>query len=174
MRSTAVVSVRGASNIRVAMNAAELMGLPLNRYVVINFGLTSCPHLETPRAFAHIRELFRRWVTRGKNAALKAADTHTFENPTGQMHVNWSVHIPAGREEAFAKRLTSWIMRATGGVFPSNAVKISNIWNAGQLALYFIKGADKAYTDYSRIRHEPQGEVPVSYTHLTLPTSDLV
>lgn len=159
MRKNTVIQVKPASNLRVAMNVAAEMGYPLTHYVVINFGLTTCTLGGEIIAFARLREMFSKWVKRGSLAALRPAHTWAFENPNGIMHVNWAVHVPKGREAAFEACLSRWLIRTTGGSYPSNAVCIRTIYDAGRLSLYFLKGAHEAYTTYSNIRHEPQGEI---------------
>jgi len=164
MTHSECIKIAMASNIRVAMNAAEAMGLALTHFVTINFAHTCCTSNDGLRAFRELRNnRFGKWVTRArKRAAWKptqAAYVWVIENPDDLTHVHWAVHIPAGAEEEFERLMPKWLKAVTGGPYEEEALKIRTIHNASCLALYMLKGADKGYTTYANIRHEPQGWV---------------
>ena len=162
-RSTAI-QVKSASNIRVAMNVAEEMGLPLTHFITINFGLTECPPEQAVAAFGKIRtNHFGKWVLRpaanSNRGSVPPAHIWVFENPDEIMYVHWAVHVPPGGESDFESRLPKWVERATGGTVADGALDMRPVHDVGRLALYFLKGADEAYTTYSNIRYEPQGVI---------------
>ena len=161
-RATECITIATASNIRVATNAAEAMGLPLTHFVTITFALTACGTEKGVRAFAKLRNAyFNKWVARKRVKAswtpTQPAHIWVFENPDDFLHTHWAVHIPAGAEAEFMRKLYRWLEIVTGGPLGEGALDVRPVDDASRLALYMLKGADERYTQYSRIRHEPQG-----------------
>uniref|UniRef100_UPI003101AF0B hypothetical protein n=1 Tax=Neorhizobium sp. EC2-8 TaxID=3129230 RepID=UPI003101AF0B len=53
--------------------------------------------------------------------------------------------------------MPKWLQAVTGGAFLDGALDIRPLDDPSRLALYMLKGADRRYTTYSKIYHEPQG-----------------
>lgn len=164
MSSSECIKIAMASNMRVAINAAEAMGLPLTHFVTINFEHTHCTPAEGLQAFRELRNnRFGKWVTRARKRAAwqptQAAHVWVVENPDDLTHVHWAVHIPAGAEAEFERLMPKWLKAVTGGPFAEGALDITPIHDASRLALYMLKGATEAYTTFANIIHAPQGWV---------------
>jgi len=147
------------------MNVAKKLGYPLNTFVTINFEMLGFECVEAIRCFSRIRtNYFAKWVTRRPVRAgfksMPPAHVWVFENPHGILNVHWAIHIPSGHEQEFAERLVKWLEKVGGKEVPAGAVDVRPVTCVSRLSLYFLKGAHPAYTTYSRIRHEPQGEIP--------------
>lgn len=164
MTHSECIKIAMASNIRVAMNAAEAMGLPLTHFVTINFAHTACSAREGLTAFRALRNnRFGKWVTRARKRAAwqptQAAHVWVIENPDDLTHVHWAVHIPAGAEAEFERLMPKWLKAVTGGPFQDGALEIVPVYDPSRLALYMLKGAAEAYTTYANIFNVPQGWV---------------
>lgn len=164
MTHSECIKMAMASNMRVAMNAAEAMGLPLTHFVTINFAQTACTSAEGLRAFRELRNnRFGKWVTRARKRALwqasQAAHVWVVENPDDLTHVHWAVHVPAGAEAEFERLMPKWLKAVTGGPFADGALQIKPVHDASRLALYMLKGAAEGYTTFANIRNVPQGWV---------------
>lgn len=164
MTTSECIKVAMASNIRVAINAAEAMGLPLTHFVTINFTHTYCEPIEGVRAFRELRNnRFSKWVTRPRKKATwlpsQAAHVWVVENPDDLTHVHWVVHIPAGAEAEFERLMPKWLRAVTGGPFADGALDIKPVHDPSRLALYMLKGAAEGYTTYANILSVPQGKV---------------
>ncbi len=157
-----VIKPASASNIRVAMNAANEMGLPLTHFVTINFNHTVCLPEQCLDAFRSLcNNRFAKWVTRERVRASwqpsQPAYVWVFENPDGVLHVHWAVHIPTGAEPDFLRRMPIWLQTVTGGPVEAAALDIRPVDDISRLSLYFLKGADTRYTTFANILHVPQG-----------------
>jgi hypothetical protein len=164
MMKSESIKIAMASNIRVAMNAAEIMNLPLSHFVTINFMHTACEPDKALQAFRQLRNnRYGKWVTREHKKAswrpAQAAYVWVIENPDDITHAHWAVHLPEGAEAEFKRLMPKWLVAVTGGPLSDGALDIIDIDNTSGLALYMLKGADERYTTFSRIIHEPQGVV---------------
>lgn len=164
MKSSECIKIAMASNMRVAMNAAEAMGLPLTHFVTINFTHTHGNREDGIAAFRELRNnRFAKWVTRARKKGgwtpSQAAYVWVIENPDDITHVHWALHIPAGAEAEFERLMPKWLRAVTGGPFEPQALDIRPVDDASRLALYFLKGAADSYTTYSKIINVPQGTV---------------
>jgi hypothetical protein len=78
------------------------------------------------------------------------------------MHVNWAIHIPAGMEAEFRRKLNHWLVRIQGPTQPTdiNVQPIAARY-AKRLAKYIFKGADPVYVRHFFLQdvHAPQGTV---------------
>jgi hypothetical protein len=117
-------------------------------------------------AFRAIRHKFRDWLTykRGKRSGerLSPAYVYSIESPDGHTHVNWAVHVPAGLEDEFKKKLPKWVEKVQGELRPFDVhVKPIVARYAKRLAKYILKGTDPLYIRHFYLDrlHEPQGVV---------------
>lgn len=164
MTTSECIKIAMASNIRVAINAAAAMNLPLTHFVTINFAHTNCTPAEGLQAFRELRNnRFGKWVTRTRKKApwqaAQAAHVWVVENPDDLTHVHWAVHIPAGAEAEFTRLMPKWLQAVTGGPLAPGALDIRPVHDASRLALYMLKGADEGYTTFANIINLPQGRV---------------
>lgn len=147
-----------------AFDYAIAIGTPLNIYVVIV--LIDRATKSAAAVFADIRQRYRNWLSyRLKKAGREGeapAYIYAIENPNGNHHANWAVHIPPGLEQEFLAKLPRWIERAQGECRPYDLkacpIKQSH---AKRLAKYIVKGTDPAFVDHFFLTDlaAPQGEV---------------
>jgi hypothetical protein len=133
-----------ASNLHHGIKQAQCLGFNLNKFVSINFSLTSCTPEEFGPAFAEIRGKFGKWVQRPRRENLGHEAPPTFvwvlENPDNCMNAHWMVHVPAARENDFAAMLDKWLEAATGGVHSARAIHIEPVYTAHGVKKYMLKG----------------------------------
>lgn len=154
-----------AENICHAFDFAKYIGMPLNRYVVINLDERLSDRGATT-IFSHIREKFRNWLSNAyKKHGLEPpspAYVYVHENPDGICHVNWVVHVPEHLQAEFDRKLPGWIRKAKRelGDFDYKAQSV-NPHRDKCLAKYIIKGIDEAYIAYLHLQEvaAPQGRI---------------
>lgn len=145
------------TNYYADMQAARI-GFPINFRVTINFRILDIPPEYAGRVFAKVcGQRFSKWVQRPKRGAGEAAPStyhYAFENKRGDtayleigdglphnVHVHWSMHVPAGRERDFEIVMHSWVDEIFNGQdWPTNALLIEPI-SYGKPARYLNKGA---------------------------------
>ena len=158
------ISRHSAENICHAFDYAKHIGMPLNRYVVINFAKKFSKEPST--IFAHIRDKFRDWLSYAyKKAGVQSpppAYVYTLESPNGHNHVNWAVHVPPLLQDEFPEKIVEWVRKANPEA-RSFDIKIQDVdpHTDKTLAKYVLKGIDKAYIRYLHLDGvaEPQGRI---------------
>ena len=98
---------------------AMATGRPLNTYVVIH--LRDTPAQSATAAFTRIRHKHRDWQDRRSKKAgerLPPIYVCVFENPNGQVHVNWTLHVPEAWAGEFERKLRGWIEKVQGPLGP--------------------------------------------------------
>lgn len=151
-----------ATNIKPAIRLAEKRGVPLNRFVTINFTNLGCDEASVSNAFAKIRERFARWLRSGstKTNPQAAAFVWVIENGGGHLAAHWLVHVPDARLIDFQNRLRGWVCKATGtAAIEGTALDIKRAGTPLGAGKYMMKGIDPAYADFYGITHVPQGLV---------------
>jgi hypothetical protein len=151
-----------ATNIKPAIRLAEKRGVPLNRFVTINFTNLDCDESAVSYAFAEIRERFARWLRSGavRKGRKAAAFVWVIENGGGHLAAHWLVHVPEDRFADFQARLSGWVCKATGvAAIEGTALDIKRAGTPLGAGKYMMKGIDPAYADFYGITHVPQGLV---------------
>ena len=151
-----------AVNIHHATRYAERIGLPLNRFVTINFGLTACVPERVSSAFRKLlTERFAPWLRRsaGLKDALPPTYVWTIEAAGGQIALHWLVHVPQQIRSAFDRRLNGWVATLTGRPAEAGAINIKPIHNIVGLKRYVLKGTDPGWAKHLGVRAVPQGIV---------------
>jgi hypothetical protein len=136
---------RPSRNVHHAITLANVKGLPLNRFVSLNFALTDCPEKETDVAFRRVREFYTKWVHRPHKKARAHAAPPTFvyciENQSGVLNAHWLVHVPMARHAEFPAKLAVWLTKATGRVYDElKAINIKSVTSARGAGKYILKG----------------------------------
>jgi hypothetical protein len=155
---------RPSRNVHHAISLAKAKGLPLNRFVSLNFSLTDCPPENTDLAFRRVREFFTKWTNRPQKKARAHAAPPTFvyciENQDSVLNAHWLVHVPVARHAEFAAKLEVWLIRATGGVYDElRAINIRAVTSARGLGKYMLKGLRESMAENWDIRAEYCGWV---------------
>lgn len=158
MKKTTTIGAKAAQTNYYADMQAERIGFPINFRVTINFRLLDISPEKAGRVFAKVRgQRFSKWVQRPKKGAGEAAPPtyhYAFENKRGDIaylevgdglphniHVHWSMHIPAGRERDFEIVMHSWVDEVFNGQgWSADALLIEPI-SYGKPAWYLNKGA---------------------------------
>lgn len=172
---TDYIGAKAAQTIYYAAEQAARIGLPLNHHITINFSSTKIDPRQAVPCFARLRRNhFNKWATRprkGKGAAVAPTYVYAFENARGNecfttmeqddphnVHVHWSVHIPAARRHDFESHLWQWVEEATGGIIGPEAINITALQSTHS-ASYLVKGAAAPFVKlYGRGQEaKPQG-----------------
>jgi hypothetical protein len=161
-RPTHHINRKPASNLHHAVRIAEVIGLPLNYFVTLNFSCTCCQPDEVSRLFSIMRaNRFGPWVKRpGRNSGktpCPATHAWVIEAAGGVVSVHWLVHIPPGRVTDFTARLPGWLVDITSGPLDAGAVKVERAYAARGASKYMLKGIDPAYAAFYGVQHVPQG-----------------
>lgn len=164
-QSTHHINRHAAENICHAIDFAKNIGLPLNHYVVINLDEQQSGIAATT-IFTRIRHKFRDWlngrIKKHRHAPMPPAYVYSHENPAGNPHVNWMVHVPDYLMSEFLKKLPQWVERAQGNVGRFD-IKVQGVdpQTDKTLAKYILKGTDERYVPYLHLQNyaEPQGQV---------------
>lgn len=163
MYRTAVINRKPASNLHHAIRIAEVINLPLNRFVTINFEHTTCTASNSTRAFQLLRRKFAKWVTRPpmRNEAARSPATFVWvmEKPLHRQHLNshWLVHIPDTRLSEFENMLPKWLSKVAGEITDEAAIDVRCADTPRSAGKYMLKGMHPGWAEYFDIRHEPQG-----------------
>ena len=162
-RVTEHINRRTTQSIFRAFDYGIEIGRPLNMYAVIHLRETA--HRTAPELFREIRHKFRDWLnyrTRKEGERVPPSYVETFENPNGNPHVNWVVHVPEHLQDEFRKKLPMWVERVQGTVQPSDIdVQQVKAPYAKRLAKYIVKGTQPEFIEHFYLHdvHEPQGRV---------------
>lgn len=160
-RRSSFINRKPASNIVRAVSVADAIGLPLNQFVTLNFGHTTCPSGLVSEQFELLRDNhFVPWLRR-KATGLRTPPAYVWsiESRGEYPHVHWVVHIPDERIASFRALLPKWLAAVVPTVTCNSAVHVRDVPRPQGLAKYLIKGIDPVYARFFRIRHEPQGIV---------------
>lgn len=136
---------------------------PLNTYVVLH--LRDTPAQGAAAAFTRIRHKHRDWQDRRSKKAggrLPPIYVCVFENPNGQVHVNWTLHVPEAWAGEFERKLRGWVEKVQGPLGPYD-LRVGPIEEARakRLAKYIFKGTDPLYVPHFHLEevHAPQGVI---------------
>ena len=151
---------RPAVNFHHATRYSKAIGLPLNRFVTINFALTTCGSHRASHAFRKLlTQRFAPWLRRSGEASRSIPPTYVWalECGGGQTAVHWLVHIPKSMRSSFDRRLTEWLSSLLGAPPESNALHVKPIRNLIGLRWYLLKGVDPAWAPHLGVKHVDQG-----------------
>jgi hypothetical protein len=161
-RATSFIRRYPAVNIHHATRYAERIGLPLNRFITINFDLTEC----LPRGASHafrklLTQRFAPWLRRSAGIKEQIPPTYvwTIEAAGGQTALHWLVHLPQQIHSAFDRRLSDWLATLTGASIEAGAIKIKPIHNIVGLRRYVLKGTEPVWAKHLGVRPVSQGVV---------------
>lgn len=175
VRATTLIGAKAAQTSYYAQGHARRIGLPFTHVVTINYALTSVDPHQAVAAFSKLRRNhFNKWAGRPRDGAgPPVAPTYafSFENARGgqafmtmepgdphNVHVHWSVHVPAARFWDFKTSVWHWVEATTGGIIGgAETIHITPL--GSQPNGYQIKGASPALLEvYGRgQKAEPQG-----------------
>ena len=161
-RITRHIHRRPAVNIHHATRYCEMIGLPLNRLVTVNFNLTGCNDNQESRTFRKmLAERFAPWLRRTARNIQGVAPTYVWTMEAGgrQIAVHWLVHVPKDCARSFECKVGEWLASLTGSLPDARAVKVQPIYNLVGLRRYVLKGVDPAWAAHLGIRHVDQGIV---------------
>lgn len=165
MRQSHFIRRQQATNFAPAIRLAEKIGLPLNRFITINFTHTECTEDAVSVAFAQLRSNhFGPWLRRPSRKSraqpTRAAFIWVIENTNAHVAVHWLVHVPDNRLADLQARLPIWLAKVTGGLHcAESAINIKPAHTPLGARKYMLKGIDPAFADFYRIQHIPQGLV---------------
>ena len=170
------IGFKASQTLYYARQHSERIGLPLTHYCVINFSNTRLDPRSAVDCFAKIRrDNFSKFATpRSKRGGPAFVPTYayTFENERDgvafmtmeagdehNVHVNWLLHLPASRVQAFEHQVWEWVEKRTGGITGgASTIFIAPITTA-TVSNYITKGAQQVALDRygGDQKHEPQG-----------------
>lgn len=164
MRTSSHINRKPAANIHHAVRIADHLGIPLNRWVTINFSLTESAGRDASFQFARLRkDYFGKWVTRPAVGSAFSPVPPTFvwafEHGGGHLAVHWLVHVPPGRFTEFGLRLSSWVEVVAGKAVSPRTINVKPATTPRGACKYMLKGIDPAYASFYGIDHSPQGRV---------------
>jgi hypothetical protein len=151
-----------AVNIHHATRYSEQIGLPLNRFITINFTQTSCPHSDAGAVFRRmLAERFAPWFRRTAQVGRVIPPTYVWsmEGAGGQAALHWLVHIPAGQLRAFERKLFDWLASLLGEPPAAGVVKVQSVYNLVGARRYILKGTDPIWAKHLGVRAVDQGVV---------------
>lgn len=156
-RQTTHISRRVVASIFKAFDFAAQIGMPLNRYVVIN--LRDTPEQGATSAFTRIRHKYRDWLDyrrKRDGEDYVPAYVYAHENPDDSFpHANWALHVPIHLQAEFALKLPRWVAAVVGDVGPFDVYNGPiTAERAKRLAKYIAKGVDPEF-----VRHFHLGEI---------------
>ncbi len=131
-RVSSRINRQPAVNVHHASRYSELIGLPLNTAVTINFGLLGCGPAEAGLRFrTMLAQRFAPWLRRttGNVAGIAPTYVWTMEAAGNQTAAHWLVHIPARMTKPFRAKLAEWLAAIAGGEADSNAANMKPIYN---------------------------------------------
>lgn len=151
---------RPAVNVHHAIRFSQRLGLPLNRFVTINFAHTSCPSARASHAFRKLlTQRFAPWLRRSGEVKRSLPPTYVWvlECGGGQTGVHWLLHIPRGLYRVFEQKLHEWLTSLLDEPPESGAIKVQPIHNLTGLKWYLLKGVDPAWAKHLGVRPIDQG-----------------
>jgi len=160
-RQSMQIGRKPAANLHHATRLAIKLGLPLNRFVTINYSKTACvPRDASARFRLLLASWFARWLRRHPKNRKACPPTYVwvFEAGGDQTAVHWLIHIPRGLIREFGRALLTWL-EITAGPIEGGVVRHKRIYNVVGLKRYVLKGMDPHFATKWEIRHIPQGVV---------------
>jgi hypothetical protein len=161
-RVTRHINRRPGVNIHHATRYSDVVGLPLNRFVTVNFTLTECSPDRASHTFRKLlTQRFAPWLRRTASNADGVRPTYVWTLEAGgkQLAAHWLVHVPNGLHRAFERKLAEWLRSLTGAAPENRAVNVRSVTNLIGARRYLLKGIDPAWANHLRIRHVDQGIV---------------
>lgn len=151
---------RPAVNIHHAARYSQKIGLPLNRFVTINFDLTTCASGCASHAFRKLlTQRFAPWLRRSSDVKRSIPPTYVWTIECGgrQTAVHWLVHVPRGIYQAFDRKLSDWLASLLDEPPEPQAIMVKPIYNLTGLRRYLLKGVDPVWAKHLGVRHVDQG-----------------
>jgi hypothetical protein len=182
-RATLFIGAKAAQTNYYAQDHARRIGLPFTHVLTINYALTSVDPRQAVAAFSKLRRNhFNKWATRprsGGGIAIAPTYAFSFENVRdGQafttmepgdphnVHVHWSVHVPAARLWDFETSIWHWVDVTTGGIIGgAETIHITPLGD--QPSGYQIKGASPALVEIYGRGQKPSPRASLSGDALT-------
>lgn len=170
VRQSRFIDKRQYDQLQHSVRFAEEIGTPLNTFVTIQFGATSCEPENVGIAFRRlVKQRFTPWLRPTKAHPVDyrpAAWVYWLENvhqhahhPHGT-HVHWMVHIPSGRRAAFEQKLPLWVQNVAGVIHDRRAViRLSDAHNPMGLRKYAGKAMKPADAKKRRVKPSSQGVI---------------
>jgi hypothetical protein len=157
------INRRPAVNIHHATRYSERIGLPLNRFITINFSLAGCsPQQAVPLLQKMITQRFAPWLRRTASTAVEIPPTYVWcmEASGGTLAAHIVLHMPDALMAEFERRLRRWLcgLFGTDRLEPS-VLQIQRVPNLIGLKRYILKGVDPAWGAHLAVNPVPQGLV---------------
>jgi hypothetical protein len=155
------INRRPAVNIHHATRYAERIGVPLNRFVTINFTSGGCSaELAAQMLQKMISQRFAPWLRRTAKVRIPLSYVWTLEAAGNQMAAHLLVHMPSPLMKEFDARLREWLK----GLFDvehldPSALHIRDVGNVVGVRRYMLKGIDPAWGPHLQVQPVPQGLV---------------
>jgi hypothetical protein len=160
-RASHFINRRPAVNIHHATKYADKIGVPLNRFITINFTLADCPRELAARLLQKmISQRFAPWLRRTASVKIPLTYVWTLEAAGGQMAAHLLVHIPKPLMTEFEARLRQWLCGLFGvEEIDSSVLHIRDVDNLVGAKRYLLKGIDPVWADHLAVRPVAQGMV---------------
>lgn len=161
-RLTHHINRRPAVNIHHATRMSLRVGLPLNKMVTINLGLAGFGQRDAGHAFRKLlTQRFAPWLRRSASKSQIVPPTYVWalEAAGGQLAVHWLVHVPAGLQRSFQRKVTEWIQSLVGATPSASAVDVRPVYNLVGARRYILKGIDPAWASHLKVNQVDQGRV---------------
>jgi hypothetical protein len=139
-----------------------MIGLPLNRFVTVNFNLAGCAGDRASHTFRKLlAERFAPWLRRAARNVRGIPPTYIWamEAAGNQSAAHWLVHVPKGLHRAFEAKISDWLTSLMGNQPEVAAVKVQPIHNLIGARRYALKGVDPAWGPHLGVRPSDQGVV---------------
>lgn len=151
-----------AVNLHHATRYCERIGLPLNRFVTVNFTAAGCDSAHASRVLQRLlAQRFAPWLRRSKANVSDVPPTYvwTLEAAGGQTAAHWLVHMPSRLARAFERKVPEWLFGLLGAPADASAVKIGPVYNLVGARRYILKGTSEPWAAHLGVQHVPQGLV---------------
>lgn len=164
MRQSRYLPHRASANLANAVRFAIEVGRPLNWFVTINYGLTSCEPEAMSSAFELLRDnhfvpWFKRYRTSRPHTRGPTAYVWVAEGRPGHHGVHWLVHLPPQLKKPFAENMRRWLERTAGPILDDKAIHIRPAETPQGATLYMLKGLDHRHAKRFRVDPKWQGVV---------------
>jgi hypothetical protein len=170
MRSSDYIDRRQFTRLKQSVHFAGEIGRPLNAFVTLQFGATSCDADRVGPAFRDLlKNYFGPWLrpTRRGAPSFKPAvyiyaveNKRTDDHPHGT-HVHWMVHVPPERRAAFEAKLPHWLAKVAGPIHNLDAaIDVQDTDDTRKRALYLGKALHPSLAKKHGVKFtSPQGQV---------------
>lgn len=152
---------RQAENVFHAIRFAYDNAMALNLHVTINLSELGLKDDEAGDFFRSMRTRVARWwkYQKGKGQPFGAfCDLAVHSHPPeGRRHVHWLLHAPSGARYDIAAIIENRLKKMLSLDCLGNALQIDDVYKAGTLGKYILRGVDPAYADYFNMWTQDEG-----------------